>query len=626
MPRNVSCAGESANDADTAGIAPALDIGDLTDTDARCPLCQGRRLHYAFSLSDRRVVRCAECRLVLLNPKAHAAGTAGITGKEAVACRLERIPDSEGPRSQLRQLARYRGEKGGDMLIVDAGDNGLATEASSLGFRVTSVRIGPDGPSAIRVGSAPRTDSQLMETIVRGADPTDAAAPDRTGPLKWVSDVFSSLRLPLRAVADETACVDLVDLGLAPGSFDVCTLAGALEAAHDPLALLRAVQRLLKQRGELLVVAPSLDALCNRVTPDSYQMASCAGRLTYFDSNTIQTALHRAGFDQVIVQSSRAPDVRLAASGVAARTVARMRQALAQVLSGEVPHPGGVLAMARAVEVPACRTLSVVVPAYNEAATVGPLLDALLRKRVAGTRIEVIVVESNSTDGTRDIVRKFSAHPRLRLVLEDRPRGKGHAVRTGLAQASGDYVLIQDADLEYDLEDYDVLLEPLVAGREALVLGSRHGGNAWWKMRRFAGQPVASFVLNFGHWFFTTLLNVLFGQRLKDPFTMYKVFRRDCLFGLNFKCNRFDFDYELLVKMIRKGYQPIEIPVNYRSRSFKQGKKVSAFRDPFNWLKALAWLRFVEVDPLAEVERRRSAEQGEARVAPPVLVPSRAAA
>ncbi len=85
---------------------------------------------------------------------------------------------------------------------------------------------------------------------------------------------------------------------------------------------------------------------------------------------------------------------------------------------------------------------------------------------------------------------------------------------------------------------------------------------------------------------------------------MFKVFRRDCLFGLVFECNRFDFDYELLVKLIRKGYQPIELPVNYRSRSFKQGKKVSMFRDPLNWLQALLKLRFATIDPLREVERQ----------------------
>ena len=90
---------------------------------------------------------------------------------------------------------------------------------------------------------------------------------------------------------------------------------------------------------------------------------------------------------------------------------------------------------------------------------------------------------------------------------------------------------------------------------------------------------------------------------------MFKVFRRDCLYGLEFDCNRFDFDYELLVKLIRKGFQPVELPVNYRSRSFKEGKKVRMFRDPLNWLGVLLWLRRVEIDPLKMVEQKRKGDQ-----------------
>ena len=164
-------------------------------------------------------------------------------------------------------------------------------------------------------------------------------------------------------------------------------------------------------------------------------------------------------------------------------------------------------------------------------------------------------------------------------------------------------MLIQDADLEYDLEDYDALLEPLVAGRAAFVLGSRHGGRNVWKMRQFTGQHGLSLFVNLGHWFFTTLVNVLFFKRLRDPFTMFKVFRRDCLYGLEFECNRFDFDFELLIKLIRKGFHPVELPVNYRSRSFKEGKKVRLFRDPLTWLVVIAWLRFVKVDPMKVVEQ-----------------------
>jgi glycosyltransferase involved in cell wall biosynthesis len=192
----------------------------------------------------------------------------------------------------------------------------------------------------------------------------------------------------------------------------------------------------------------------------------------------------------------------------------------------------------------------------------------------------------------------------VKLILEKHPRGKGYAVRTGLKAATGDYVLIQDADLEYDLEDYDGLLEPLVAGRAAFVLGSRHGGRNVWKMRQFTRQHGLSLFFNLGHTFFATLINVLFFQRLRDPFTMFKVFRRDCLYALEFECNRFDFDYELLIKLIRKGYHPVELPVNYRSRSFKEGKKVRMFRDPLTWLRALARLRFMRIDPMEVVEQR----------------------
>lgn len=235
--------------------------------------------------------------------------------------------------------------------------------------------------------------------------------------------------------------------------------------------------------------------------------------------------------------------------------------------------------------------LSVIVPIYNEAATVRTALDAILAKQVPGWTLQIILVESNSTDGTRAIVQEYAARPRVKLILEDRPRGKGHAVRAGFAAATGDVILIQDADLEYDLDDYDILLAPLAAGRQSFVLGSRHGEGGW-AIRKFSDQPLQALVLNGAHWGFTLLINVTLGVWLRDPFTMYKVFRRDCLEGLTFECNRFDFDWELLIKLIRRGHHPIEIPISYRSRSFKEGKKISMFRDPITWLWALARFRF----------------------------------
>ncbi len=236
------------------------------------------------------------------------------------------------------------------------------------------------------------------------------------------------------------------------------------------------------------------------------------------------------------------------------------------------------------------RVLSVIVPIYNEIATLQIALTALTAKRVPGWDVQMILVESNSTDGSREVVAKFADYPGVTVLWEDRPRGKGHAVRTGLASVTGDVILIQDADLEYSLDDYERLLLPIAAGERDFVLGSRHTAGQW-AIRKFSDQPVQALVLNAAHWFFTLSINLSLGIWLRDPFTMYKVFRRDCIEGLTFEANRFDFDWELLIKLVRRGYRPVEIPISYTSRSFKDGKKVSMFRDPITWMWALVKYR-----------------------------------
>jgi glycosyltransferase involved in cell wall biosynthesis len=232
------------------------------------------------------------------------------------------------------------------------------------------------------------------------------------------------------------------------------------------------------------------------------------------------------------------------------------------------------------------RACSIIVPVYNEKQTFPELMRRLLAKRLdhLGLARQIILVESNSTDGTRELVARYAGTPGVEVIWQDRPRGKGNAVRAGLDVARGDIVLIQDADLEYDLDDYDVLLAPLLQGRAAFVLGSRHSGTV--RMRKFTDQRLLGAVLDTAHLFFTGLINTLYGQDLKDPFTMFKVFRRDCLYGLEFECDRFDFDHELVIKLVLKGYRPLEVPVNYCSRSFKQGKKIRFFRDPPTWIAA----------------------------------------
>jgi glycosyltransferase involved in cell wall biosynthesis len=234
--------------------------------------------------------------------------------------------------------------------------------------------------------------------------------------------------------------------------------------------------------------------------------------------------------------------------------------------------------------------LSIVLPVYNERATFEQLIQSVLEKKFDIVNREIIIVESNSTDGSRELVQQYENQPGVKVIYENEPRGKGHAVRNGLNHASGSIILIQDADLEYDIDDYDAVIEPIVTFRRLFVLGSRHKGS--WKMREFEERKMLSVVFNSGQLFFTWLINVACGTRLKDPFTMYKVFHRECLYGLQLESNRFDLDWEIVIKFVRKGLVPLEIPVNYRSRSFTEGKKIRPILDPILWIIALRKFRY----------------------------------
>ena len=355
------------------------------------------------------------------------------------------------------------------------------------------------------------------------------------------------------------------------GTFDACVVLYQLEKAATPLTVLKQIHEALRPGGLLLLVLPSLDA----------RPAWRVENRFYFDRTTLQSILLKSGWAEVWCET----DGRRSGTIVTATRVDLARR-------------------------PLC---SIVVPVYNERQTFPVLMDALLAHRLPGMDREIIVVESNSPDGTREIVQQYRAHPEVKIVLQERPRGKGNAVRAGFAHATGDIVLIQDADLEYDLNDYQILLEPLLSRQALFVLGTRHGGN--WKMRQFADQPGVDTLLNLGHLFFTTLINVLYGQRMTDPFTMFKVFYRDCLYGLDFECNRFDFDHELVIKLVRKGYRPLEIPVNYRSRSFKEGKKVQVVRDPLSWLWVDVKCRLVPLSRPKRPPRAAAAHSANIRTA-----------
>lgn len=238
--------------------------------------------------------------------------------------------------------------------------------------------------------------------------------------------------------------------------------------------------------------------------------------------------------------------------------------------------------------------LSVIIAAYNEASTIAQTL-AKLRGvlETLNCSSEIIVVESNSKDKTREILKSIERDLNLKLVFQDHPQGKGSAVRLGMSKMNGDVFLIYDADAEYDPADIPKLLVPIETGKTSFVLGTRHEKGR--SMRVMDHHRIRPALMNLAHSFFTGLINVTFFVKLTDPFTMYKVFRSEVFIGVKLVSNRFDFDWELVCKAIRLGCVPVEIPVFYKSRSFIEGKKVKFFRDPLTWLIALVRFRFGKI-------------------------------
>ncbi len=474
----------------------------------------------------------------------------------------------------------------------------------------------PQGPPEDRVidgGTLGRADPGMEYLPVPDSLPEREAAKGYLRLLRGQGQIGSLLTVaptghPFADVAHADGCrvetwLNVAELGratLPEHHYDSVIVVFQLEKSTEPLAMLEKLRRALTQNGSLLVVTPSLESWPARLFRDQWTEWR-PENLYYFDPQTIQGALLRAGFGEVRVR----PDERLySLQHLHDRARAFPHTALTRsirLLSHGVPGPlrrdvrmkltgSSMVITARPREPRPRPLLSIVMPVYNERESFALTMDAVLEKAVPGVDKEIIVVESSSRDGTRELVQQYRNHPDVTVLLQERAKGKGNAVREGFKLAQGDFVLIQDADQEYDVEDYDALIRPLQTYQRAFVLGSRHIGG--WKIREFNATPGVVQLFNFGHLLFLSMFNVLYGQRLRDPFTMYKVFWRDCLHGLHLECNRFDFDFELVIKLIRKGYRPLEIPVNYRSRSFQEGKKVSVLRDPLTWLRALLRYRF----------------------------------
>jgi glycosyltransferase involved in cell wall biosynthesis len=212
-------------------------------------------------------------------------------------------------------------------------------------------------------------------------------------------------------------------------------------------------------------------------------------------------------------------------------------------------------------------TLSIVIPVFNERQTIRQLVEAVLAIDLGSIEKELVIVNDYSTDGTGDELGRLAAeHPCIRVLQHERNQGKGAALRTGFRAASGDIVLVQDADLEYDPREYPKLIQPILEGKADVVFGSRFVGGE--------SHRVLYFWHSLGNKFLTLLSNMFTDLNLTDMETCYKVLRRDVLAELTVEENRFGFEPEITAKVAKLGCRVYEVGISYAGRTYNEGKKI----------------------------------------------------
>lgn len=225
--------------------------------------------------------------------------------------------------------------------------------------------------------------------------------------------------------------------------------------------------------------------------------------------------------------------------------------------------------------------LSIIVPVYNEEATLEEILEQVLAVDLGELERELVLVDDGSTDGSREILERYRDREGFQVIFHEKNGGKGRAVRTGLEHAKGDIIIIQDADLEYDPEDYPVVLAPILAGKADVVYGSRFKGSG----RAFLATHY------YGNKLITFIANILYNTCLTDIETCYKAFRREVFDKVKLRSNTFDIEPEITAKIFKNKFRVFEVPISYSGRDFEEGKKIT-WRDGFIAIWALIRFRF----------------------------------
>lgn len=232
--------------------------------------------------------------------------------------------------------------------------------------------------------------------------------------------------------------------------------------------------------------------------------------------------------------------------------------------------------------------LSIIVPVYNEEKTVSEILRQVKKVKLPkDLKREIIVVDDGSQDKTPTILNKISG---IKVIKHKTNKGKGAAVRAGIKKVKGQIILIQDADLEYNPNDYPCLLEPILSGKTKVVYGTRLKN---YPLRLFGRRKTPLFTHYLGNKLLTFITNLLYGDGLTDMETCYKVFKKEVLKSIKLKANRFDFEPEITAKALKAGYKIHEIPIKVKPRGYDEGKKIT-WRDGFVAVWTLLRYRFVD--------------------------------